>query len=159
MSFTAQPTDANGNIMSSAVPDGTNTPIALEAGPSLSSGGNTLAPASVYAKTGNIVDLATLLAHVPANIINVGTPTETAVSVGVTSSTALAANSSAKYRQFINDSPNIIYLSFGGSAAALNTGTRLNANGGSILFDRYVPTGIVKAIATVAGSNLLVTEG
>lgn len=43
--------------MSSVVPDGTNTPLALEGGPSISTGGNTLAPASMYVKDGNDVTL------------------------------------------------------------------------------------------------------
>jgi hypothetical protein len=58
MSFTATPVDGSSPAipMSSVVPDGTNTPLALEGGPSISTGGNTLAPASIYVKDGN--DLA-----------------------------------------------------------------------------------------------------
>lgn len=39
--------------MSSAVPDGTNTPLAIEGGPSISTGGNNLVPVSIYVKDGN----------------------------------------------------------------------------------------------------------
>lgn len=50
MSFTATPVDGSATPipMSSAVPDSTNTPLALEGGPSKSTGGNNLAPAAVY---------------------------------------------------------------------------------------------------------------
>lgn len=50
MSFTATPVDGSSTPipMSSAVPDGTNTPLAVEAGPSKVTGGNTLAPVAVY---------------------------------------------------------------------------------------------------------------
>ena len=91
--------------------------------------------------------------------VNSGIPTETTVSVGVASGTALAANASAKMRQFINISNNGIYLSFSGATAVVGQGTYLSPNGGSVLYDRYIPNGIVKAIATGASSNLLVTEG
>lgn len=58
MAFTATPTDGSTTPipMSSVVPDGTNTPTALEGGPIISSGGNNLAPVSLYVKDGN--DLA-----------------------------------------------------------------------------------------------------
>jgi len=51
MSFTAQPVDGSSPTpipMSTAVPDGTNTPLALEGGPAKSTGGNSLVPAAVY---------------------------------------------------------------------------------------------------------------
>lgn len=58
MSFTATPVDGSTPPlpMSSVVPDGTNTPLAVEGGPSISTGGNTIAPVSMYVKDGN--DLA-----------------------------------------------------------------------------------------------------
>lgn len=88
-----------------------------------------------------------------------GIPTiETNVSVGTSSSQVLAANTNAKYRAFCNDSANTIYLCFTGTAV-VGKGIRLNANGGSVMFDRYVPNGAVNAIATGASSNLTVTEG
>lgn len=57
MGFGVTPVDGSATPipMSSVVPDGTSTPTALEGGPSLSSGGNTLAPASMYVKDGNNV--------------------------------------------------------------------------------------------------------
>ncbi len=51
MSFTATPLDGSSPTpfpMSSAVPDGTNTPLALEGGPAKSTGGNSLVPTAVY---------------------------------------------------------------------------------------------------------------
>jgi len=59
MAFTATPTDGSSTPipMSSAVPDGTNTPLAIEGGPSISTGGNTLVPVSMYVKDGNDVTL------------------------------------------------------------------------------------------------------
>jgi hypothetical protein len=57
MAFTAQPLDGSSTPipMSSAVPDGTNTPLAIEGGPSITTGGNTLVPVSMYIKDGNNV--------------------------------------------------------------------------------------------------------
>jgi len=59
MTFTATPVDGSTTPipMSSAVPDGTNTPLAIEGGPSISTGGNTLVPVSIYEKDGNNVAL------------------------------------------------------------------------------------------------------
>ncbi len=50
MAFTATPVDGSTPAipMSSAVPDTTNTPLALEGGPSKTTGGNNLVPAAVY---------------------------------------------------------------------------------------------------------------
>lgn len=87
-----------------------------------------------------------------------GTPTETVVSVGTSSTSVLAANAAREYLQLINDSDTTIYVSVGGSAAALNLGTRLNANGGSIVFDKFIPTGAIYAICASPSKNLLVTE-
>lgn len=50
MGFTATPVDGSTPPLPlpTAVPDGTNTPLAVEAGPSKSTGGNTLVPVAVY---------------------------------------------------------------------------------------------------------------
>ena len=50
---------------------------------------------------------------------------------------------------------NVVYLSLGGTAE-VNKGIRLNAGGGGIMLDWY--TGPVSAIATGAGTTLLITE-
>src|SRR5260221_14110123 len=55
MTYTPQPVDTTSPTplpMSSVVPDGTNTPLAVEGGPSVTTGGNTNAPAAVYAYDG-----------------------------------------------------------------------------------------------------------
>jgi hypothetical protein len=87
--------------------------------------------------------------------------TQTAVSVGATSTSVLAAKAGRKYALIINDSDSTIYLKIG-SAAALNTGIRLNANGGS--YEMYAAAGnldtrAINAISSGAGKTLLVTEG
>ncbi len=51
MTYNPQPVDTTSPTplpMSSVVPDGTNTPLAVEGGPSVTTGGNTNAPAAVY---------------------------------------------------------------------------------------------------------------
>jgi hypothetical protein len=81
-----------------------------------------------------------------------------AVTVGVSSVTALALNSSRMMATFINDSDTVIYLALG-PTASLNAGIRLNAHGGSFeitMINRY--TGVVSAISTIASKNLCVTE-
>lgn len=91
--------------------------------------------------------------------VNRGTPTGSVVSVGTGSTTVVTPGGTAKLLLLINDSPNTIYLNISGGAAALNAGVRLNANGGAILFDRYVPSAAITAISSVAASNLLVEVG
>jgi len=58
--FTATPLDGSSPVqfpMSSVVPDGTNTPVPLEGGPGVVTGGNTIAPVSMYVKDGNNIVL------------------------------------------------------------------------------------------------------
>src|SRR5579884_424474 len=55
MSFGNQPADGAGNIMSSAVPDGTTTPYAVAGGPSYVDSGNTKTTVQVYLADGNNV--------------------------------------------------------------------------------------------------------
>lgn len=99
------------------------------------------------------------LASDQGQAVNVGTPTASAISVGVSSTTVVTPGATAKFLLLTNDSPNTIYLNISGGAAALNAGVRLNANGGSILFDRYIPSAAIAAISSVAASNLLVEVG
>jgi len=90
----------------------------------------------------------------------VGTsPTNTAVSIGNTSTLVLAANSGRRYAIFSNDSDEPIYLSLG-AAAVLNTSLLLNDYGG--LFEinsNNLFTGEVYAICSSGGKNLCVIEG
>ncbi len=88
-------------------------------------------------------------------------PAHSAVSVGVASTAVLAANANRTGAVFINDSANTIYLNIAAGAAALNTGIRLNANGGS--FTMAIRLGnnsqlAITAISSVAAQNLVVTE-
>src|SRR5579885_1253552 len=55
MSFGNQPADGAGNIMSSAVPDGTTQPYAIAGGPSYVDSGNTKTTVQVYMADGNNV--------------------------------------------------------------------------------------------------------
>lgn len=88
------------------------------------------------------------------------TATHAAVTVGNTSTSALAANANRKAMLFQNDSNETIYLSIGGVAAA-NTGIRLDAGGGA--YEATFESGNLSAAAVTAicasgGKNLLVTE-
>lgn len=58
------------------------------------------------------------------------TPVSISVNVTTASTLILVANADREYALIINDSDTAIYVMFGG-AAVVNTGVRLNANGGS----------------------------
>jgi hypothetical protein len=89
-----------------------------------------------------------------------GTPNAAAsVTVGTSSTSVLAANSSRKLLVLCNDSVNTIYVDLSGGTAATSKGVRLNASGGSILLDHYVPTSAITAIASAASSVLTIQEG
>jgi hypothetical protein len=82
----------------------------------------------------------------------------TAVSVGVTSGTVLAANANRKGLYLVNTSANYISLGFG-NAAVLYSGITLNPYGGSYWMDEYsFNVGIVYGIASGATSNLACQE-
>lgn len=67
----------------------------------------------------------------------------------------VAANKHRTALWLVNDSPNNIYLAFGGRAAQLNVGIRLNANGGSLVIDKQsLYKGEIRGIATGANSVL-----
>lgn len=86
--------------------------------------------------------------------------THTAVAVGTSSVTALAASGTRQYALFVNDSANTMYLNIGGTASA-GTGIRLNAGGGA--YEMTIGAGNLSTAAitvvAAAGSaqNLLVT--
>ena len=89
------------------------------------------------------------------------TMTHTVVNADATSGVALAANANRKYMLIVNDSDTVIYISIG-TATALNSGIRLNANGGSYeISARYgnLDTRVINCISSVASKKLLVTEG
>lgn len=110
-------------------------------------------------QTTKVNSLPVTFASDQAEPVNVGTPTGSVVSVGTGSTAVVTPGANAKFLLLTNDSPNTIYLNISGGAAALNAGVRLNANGGAILFDRYIPSAAITAISSVANSNLLVEVG
>lgn len=91
-----------------------------------------------------------------------GTPSQTAVAVGVATTVALAANTARRYAMLINDSDAVMYAKLG-SAAVLNTGIRLNPNGGSYEMSAEMGnlyTGAINVIHGATGTkNLLIEEG
>jgi len=81
-----------------------------------------------------------------------------AVSVGITSTSVLAANPDRKGLILTNTSPNYISLGFG-AAAVLYSGVTLSPYGGVYVMDKYTYNqGTVTAIASAATSNLGVQE-
>ena len=88
-------------------------------------------------------------------------PTQSAVTVGTSSTAVLSANNDRGYLLLINDGTEPIYVSLGGTAA-LNTGIRVNSDGGSYEMIRGVGNlyqGSLTAICASGGMTLLVTEG
>lgn len=88
------------------------------------------------------------------------TPTHTAVTTNAASKAVLAANASRRYALFVNDSDTTMYLALG-AAAAVNTGIRLNANGGSYEMTELAGNLYRGAVNVYCANNkvLLVTEG
>lgn len=85
--------------------------------------------------------------------------THSAPTAGVASGVILAANINRRYALLVNDSNTDVYLALG-VAAALNTGIRINANGGSYeLSGTNLWKGVINGISGVAGKIVLVTEG
>ena len=85
----------------------------------------------------------------------------TAVVVAAASTVVLAANPNRIVATIVNDSVNVVYVTLG-TPAAINSGIRLNASGGSLVLGlgTDIPyTGVVTAWAAAAGSNVTVTEG
>jgi hypothetical protein len=80
------------------------------------------------------------------------------VSIGAADAVLLASNLNRKGVVIVNDSANIVYLSFG-ATALINKGIRLNANGGSFTMQSMTfTTAEIRAIASGAGSNICVQE-
>ena len=83
---------------------------------------------------------------------------QTAPTVGVVNTLVAGANLDRSYLMLVNDSVNVVYLSFG-VAAVLNMGIRLNANGGSYEIGGASNwRGAIWGIST-APSVVMVTEG
>ena len=89
------------------------------------------------------------------------TPNHTAPDIGITSTTALAANANRLYALLINDSNETIYLKLG-ATAVVNEGIRLNANDGNYEMSKKLGnlyTGVINAICATGNKKLLVLEG
>ena len=80
------------------------------------------------------------------------------VSIGTTSTEIKAANESRKMLALVNNSAVNIFISLG-SAAVMNSGIRLNANGGSIVIADPVYMGAVYGIAGTASNSVVGVEG
>ena len=79
---------------------------------------------------------------------------------GTVSTSILVPNADRTYALFINDSNASVYLACGG-AAALNTGIRLNADGGNYEMARgagNVYGGSLTAISVAGTAKILITE-
>lgn len=81
--------------------------------------------------------------------------TNTAVSVGSSSTTVLAANANRKQAILVNDSDEEMYLKYGATAVA-NSGLRLNAYGGTLVETVY--TGVIDAICASGSKVITVLE-
>lgn len=77
------------------------------------------------------------------------------VTVGNTSTSVLASNSSRIATIIVNDSDEDVYVNLSGTAV-MNEGIRLNAHGGSLVEKNY--TGAVTAICASGGKNITVTQ-
>jgi hypothetical protein len=87
--------------------------------------------------------------------------TPSSVTVGATSTAVLtAANATlCEYVSLVNDSDTVIYIGVG-AAAQLNKGIRLNASGGSVVWEGIaIPTVAINAIAASGSKNLCVQIG
>lgn len=80
------------------------------------------------------------------------------VTIGSSSTAALAANGGRIGGTIVNDSDEIMYIAFG-EAAVMNSGIRLNADGGNYSFPQdQIYTGAVNAICTSGSKNLSYIE-
>lgn len=80
-------------------------------------------------------------------------------SVGVTSASAVATNSSRKGLTLVNLSNSFIYLGFSGETAVVGSGLALAPNGGSFEMTAMTFTaGAINAIADLASSTLAIQE-
>lgn len=86
---------------------------------------------------------------------DVSSATCSSITVAATSTQVLAARTDRTAAIIINDSDEEIYICYG-ATATLNSGIRLNKQGGTLIEDVYV--GIVTAICTSGSKNLTVTE-
>ena len=103
------------------------------------------------------------MAETVQDVVNRGvTMAHTAPAIAATSTKALEVNPSRVYALLVNDSDTVMYVNIG-ATAVINTGIRLNANGGSLELSRLagnLSTAVIYAIhGGVGNKTLLVTEG
>lgn len=81
-----------------------------------------------------------------------------AITVGAVTTVVLAEKTGRIGLVLCNDSDEAMYLAFGASAV-MNSGTRLNANGGTILLDNALMSAqAINAICASGGKVLTYTE-
>lgn len=90
--------------------------------------------------------------------LDFGSATNFAVTVGSTSTLIRSANAARKLLVLVNDSDVVLYVSLG-SAAVMNEGIRLNANGGNIVLENPIYTGDIYAICSAGGKTIVGVEG
>lgn len=84
----------------------------------------------------------------------------TGITVGTSSTSILAVNTSRKTATFVNDSDTTIYLFLSDDAPGTGQGIRLNASGGSYEINvTNLYNGAITAICASSNKNLCVTEG
>lgn len=91
--------------------------------------------------------------------IQFGNPSS--VTVGVASTVVLTAKNAqlCEYVSVINDSDQTIYIAIG-APAELNKGIRLNASGGSVVWESLaIPSDAINAICTSGSKNLCLQVG
>lgn len=152
-----QVVDGSGNVSPAAdtaarsqfqrITDGTNTATVKAASTAAVASDTALVVAISPNSAGAIVSTKTDLT--PA--------APTAVSVGITSASAVSANANRKGLSIVNTSINRVSLGFG-QTAVLNSGVTLFP-GGVFTMDEYsFDTAVVNAIASVASSNISIQE-
>lgn len=121
------------------------------------------APAVLYAKQDQDSQIAypllvdsngKLLVNLEASG-NVTAATCSSVTVASSSTTVLTARSDRISAIIVNDSNENIYIKYG-TGATLNSGIRLNSEGGTLIEEKY--TGIITAICASGSKNITVTE-
>lgn len=114
----------------------------------------------ILGTSANTIGNVGLAAGTTVQVGEARTAAHTAVSIGATSTLALAANVNRNAAMLINDSDETIYIKIG-SAAVLNQGIRLNSNGGSYEMSKELgnlSTAAINAISTSGSKNIIVTE-
>jgi hypothetical protein len=78
-----------------------------------------------------------------------------AVNVGATSTEVLGSSTTRRILLMQNDSDTDIYCKLDGTAATINAGVRLNANGGGFVLDVVAPSGAVYCIHGSTGNKII----